>query len=300
MDDLKWFAGLLIVMGVLWLGTRSKGVETPVENGGLIQNGETSNPSGDGFQGSVQTAPTGAVGGNTAPQKPVDPKVSLLQGKLFINSVQPAVVENEYMVIRASNENARNITITGLTVRSAVGLSGHKIGKGWGLYFPQTSGDGDPIVLPPGGVAVIASGRSPLGSIPQNGGFQINQCSGFFEQGQNFYPSLSLNCPTLKEASFPKPPNTLSDDCIDYLNQINRCVVPTAVPDYLRNDGNCQAFLFNKVSYNQCVADNKDEPGFFTGEWRIYLGRSSKLWRDRHDTVELVDTEGKVIDTYSY
>ncbi|KKW11401.1 MAG: hypothetical protein UY50_C0014G0020, partial [Parcubacteria group bacterium GW2011_GWA2_49_9] len=80
-----------------------------------------------------------------------------------------------------------------------------------------------------------------------------------------------------------------------------RCTAPSPkVPTNLVSDGNCQAHLFNRINYNQCVTDNKDRAGFFRNEWRIYLGRSSKLWRDKTELVELVDDAGRLIDSRRY
>jgi hypothetical protein len=48
------------------------------------------------------------------------------------------------------------------------------------------------------------------------------------------------------------------------------------------------------------VAYHKDEPGFYRGEWRLYLGRDTELWRDTKEMVELRDKEGRLIDTRAY
>lgn len=43
-----------------------------------------------------------------------------------------------------------------------------------------------------------------------------------------------------------------------------------------------------------------DAAGRVNGTWRIYLGRDDDLWRNRSDTIELIDASGRVVDTYSY
>jgi len=311
MDDVKWFVGLLLIFGIMWIGGRTKSKERPPETATSTAKTQVSAPASQNEQkgSSAQTAnqntfrnpPIGTVISESTIPRERDLNISPLQGALSIVSVVHGnSAEKEYVTIQASSRNKNDINITGLTIRSAVSLNGHKIGNGLALYFPQTSGDGDPIMLRPGGRALILSGRSQLGAIPKSGGFQLNLCTGFFEQGLNFYPSLPLECPSPKDEPLPIAPNTLSETCYDYLAKIKRCTVPSSVPATLSTDGNCQAHIFNRINYNQCVVDNKDSPGFFRGEWRVYFGRSSKLWRDRHDIVELVDQERRIIDTRGY
>jgi hypothetical protein len=68
----------------------------------------------------------------------------------------------------------------------------------------------------------------------------------------------------------------------------------------LSGDGNCQAHVFKNISYSKCVEYHKNEPDFFKGEWHMYFGRSSKLWRDRNEVVSLYDAQGRLIDQKSY
>ena len=176
------------------------------------------------------------------------------------------------------------------------------LGRGWTLYFPGTAGGTEVISLRPGGRAYLLSGRSPLGAMPfpNQGSFQLNRCTGYFEQGLDFYPRLPLACPQAADDPLPLPPNELSDDCYDYLRTLKRCVVPSFIPEKLRTDGSCQAHVFSKINYNQCITYYKDGPSFYSGEWRVYLGRTTKLWRDRREIVELLDSDGKLIDSQDY
>lgn len=316
MDDLKWVLGFLAVAGILWLGSRvNKGDELSRAPGGSATTTEALLPSqlrpavgksaADAKRQSVYP-PAGTV----ISKESVAPQPSFvfspLRGKLFISTVQRgSEVDREYVLIQAASNNAEAISITGLTLRGKVSRTEGVIGRGWTLFIPGNTGEGDAAFLKPGARAYILSARAPIGvtteSPPGRGGFQLNTCTGYFAQGRTVYPGLPIACPHPAQEPLPLPPNALSRTCYDYLKTLRRCAMPPAtVPTNLVADGSCQAHLFNKISYNQCVAYHKDEPNFYRGEWRLYLGRDTKLWRDSKETVELLDAEGRLIDSRTY
>ena len=61
----------------------------------------------------------------------------------------------------------------------------------------------------------------------------------------------------------------------------------------------CTNFLANQPHYAQCFADHSTEPGFFSGNWQIYLNKGERLWKNNSDTIELLDGNGKVVDSFS-
>ncbi len=307
MDDTKWFIGFLLIFGIIWISGKFKNVEPPPESGaGTPQTQTTPSPA--------QSAgtPTGATGGASTPAPtpgtvpaPLVPggapaTMSPLQGRVTIGSLSRDAVEREYVLIQASSQNVGDTDITGLTIRSGVSLSAYTIGRGWSMFFPSNAGDGDPILLRPGASAYVFSGRSPIGAVPTKGGFQLNLCSGFLQQGNTASLGLPMECPSPTDYPLPQPPNELSDACYNYLASVGRCAVPTNIPPNLVNDGGCQAFALTHINYSQCVANFKNAPGFFRGQWRIYLGRDTRLWRDKREIVELLDKEGRIIDSRSY
>ena len=309
MDDIKWFLGILVAIGILWIGGHNKTLRSPSLIATSTPKTQTtvSNKRPNAVSKPTEKTPASSTAGKIIPNTgiPASSKqdMSLLHGKLSIASVSRGTVDKEYVLIQASSRNTESITITGLTIGSGVSLNKQSIGRGWPLYFRSTTEGAEEMRLRPGGRAYLVSGRSPLGSgaYPNQGSFQLNRCTGYFEQGLNFSPSLPLNCPQAAEEPLPPPPNALSEDCYDYLKTLRRCVVPSSVPDRFKTDGSCQAQVFNKLNYNQCVAYHKDETNFFTGEWRVYLGRTSDLWTDsRREIVELRDEDGKLIDARSF
>lgn len=298
MDDIKWFAGFLLIIGIIWLSGKAAAPSQPGKSATTTPKTQVMKKKVRAPQAPAVVAPVSGRTTEPQVQQMLPPHISPLRGKLSIGAVRRGSVDQEYVIIQASKRNTSDIDITGLTIRSAIGLIGHTIGNGWLVYFPNTLGDGEPILLRPGARAYLISGRPPNGvALPKFGGFQLNLCTGFLEQNLNFYPSLPLQCPNPKDGPLPAD---ISDDCYDYLARLRRCTVPKSVPTYLESDGSCRAYAFNKINYGQCVADYRNHPNFFRGEWRIYFRRTSKLWRDRKEVVELLDREGKLIDARSY
>ncbi|MBA3789179.1 lamin tail domain-containing protein [Patescibacteria group bacterium] len=63
----------------------------------------------------------------------------------------------------------------------------------------------------------------------------------------------------------------------------------------------CTGYLTSQQSlYNACVNAHVNDPGFLIGTWYVYLNKSGALWKSSGDTIELLDTSGKVVDSYSY
>ena len=296
----------LVIMGAMWLISVSKIPGRPTQTATSTPQTRALSPAAPQKSATKQPA-TGSrnVGGGTSglPQgyvisettlpAPLDPSVSYLRGKLFITSVRRGDrASQEYVVVQASSKNTYDIPITGLKLKSKVTTLEGEIPKGWALPFPTSQGEGDVVKLRPGARAYIISGRSPNGQ-----SFQQNTCTGYFERGMNFTPALPLQCPRPIDEPRPPAPNTLSDTCLDYLKKLPRCQVPpSTVPTKLRADGNCQAFLFNKINYNQCVTNHRNERVFFRGEWHLYLDRNTRLWKNKHEVIELLDENGRVID----
>lgn len=226
-------------------------------------------------------------------------RFSPLRNQLTISGVSrgsgDGAADREYLSIRATSGNTGPVLITGLMLRSAVtGLSA-TIPKAWTLPFPGAGGDGDAVWLRPGSVVFVVSGKSPSGF-----SFQANRCTGYLSRRVTFTPSLPIECPSPLREPLPPPPNHLSDACLDYLATIPSCTVPGAIPENLRNDGSCQVHVLNKINYNTCVALHKDEPGFYRSDWRLFLNRTTPIWKDRREIIELLDQNGKLISSYSY
>jgi hypothetical protein len=62
----------------------------------------------------------------------------------------------------------------------------------------------------------------------------------------------------------------------------------------------CENYLRTKVSYDGCVAMHQYDDDFYEDEWRVFLGSRASLWGDNHDTIRLLDRQGRTIDVFTY
>lgn len=152
------------------------------------------------------------------------------------------------------------------------------------------------IAADPGTKLYVASGRSPIGS-----SFRVNTCTGYFEQFQDFEPSLPQTCPAPEDELADRVSSGFvpNDTCIDFVEDIDRCTLTlTEIPPGV--GGQCQSFILETLSYSGCIAAHKDTPGFYKDEWRLFLNRDQELWRNSRERIRLLDENDKVIDAVSF
>lgn len=319
MGDIKWFLGLMGLFALLWVA--SGGVNGPntkrpfvrpiIEGGGTY--GE------DFFPGTSENVKSNE---ETLSKPKPEPQIisdeldrakkdaeaiqqeledlkrySVLHGKITLSRGSTAYENDpnsEQLIIYSNHESA--VKLTGLVIKST--MTGRKvtIGTGDKLAIPGSSTGKETIYLPPNATAHISTGRSPIGT-----SFQLNTCTGYFEQNNDFSPNLSSDCPRLIDEPLPEAPNRLSDACLDYIETIYSCTIPELTPDdpaYF--DRTCQSWIATEATYNQCVTRHKKDTDFYKNEWRIYLGQDRPLWKTSREHIELLDAEGKVVDEISY
>ena len=297
-DDIKWFIGFLLVVGLIWFGggglhrfTTEKPFIKPFSTGGTGQTYGNGNTQAQKIQNEIKTV--GASG-----------SVSSLKGTVTIGSVRtvsPSGIgtnftnnaDQEYVQIRATSDNSAPILLSGMTLKSQVSGQTAVIGNGAYLIFPGTVNSEEQIYLKPGETAYITTGRSPVGY-----SFRLNKCSGYLAQSQQYTPYISAECPYAKNEPLPPPPNGINDQCLDYLDSIPQCTITPNPPNSLSHE--CQVFITTKINYPQCIAGHKNDADFYRGEWRVFLGRSDPIWKTRREIVDLLDRSGKVVDSYTY
>lgn len=213
---------------------------------------------------------------------------------LSMSSAGSAKPENEYVTIEASPQLKTRINITGWTLISEKSGARSSIGQGTGLpYLNQGYGKED-IYLVAGDRAYIITGRSPI-----NMSFRPNSCTGYFQQFRVFNPYLPSSCPLIKDAPFPPAPNNFNDACEDFINGYPSCTeVTKPLPSFLTHE--CQVFITEEARYDKCVDRNKNTPDFYKKEWRVYLSRDASLWKNRRETIKLLDQNQKVVDVITY
>jgi hypothetical protein len=201
----------------------------------------------------------------------------------------------EYLIVRTNTSGVNEpINITGWRIASLITGRSAQIGRAADKPYLGRVNQLDDIVLSAGSRVYINTGHSPTGI-----SMRLNRCTGYFEQFQNWTPGLPRECPAAKTPGyFPYPPNALSDECLDYIERIPRCTMPTSVPLFLENA--CGEWIQEHFNYSACVDEHSSDQGFYKNEWRLYLERDEELWKAKREVIELRDHEGKLVGSVSY
>src|SRR3989344_1547313 len=222
---------------------------------------------------------------------------SSLKGIALIDTATAARSDpnEEYVRIRISSSAKNRVMVSGWELYSPMTGKSRTIG-----YVATKPKIGEPdIMVPiyayPGDTIIVSTGRSPIGI-----SFRTNICSGYLSQFQTFTPRLPGNCPLPRdEASFLQTNFALSENCLNFLRSVGRCQTYTkSFPSDVEN--NCQIFVQSNLNYNACVDNHIGDPSFPGKEWRVYIGETSELWRNKNEVIKLLDIESKTIDVDSY
>lgn len=133
--------------------------------------------------------------------------------------------------------------------------------------------------------------------------FRENKCIGYLTENHSFTPRMHTSmCPSPRDefnTSYNGGGEGSYDICQNYLYTLSSCVVPqaTAPKD---TPASCVTFAKSKLSYAGCVGGHYGDADFAGRVWRLYLGKSTLLWKIPNDTITLVDAAGKTVDVYSY
>lgn len=218
-------------------------------------------------------------------------------GKIEIVSQQNGPLSSpgdEYVTIKAKQSNTERITISDWSLMSAVNKRTAYIKQGAEVYEPSGSSQQGPISLSPGDEAVIATKRSPIGI-----SFRLNACTGYLDQFQDYVPQLPHNCTYPDTEARTAASSVMNDNaCISFLESMNLCRMETAPPPNLSEQ--CRSFINSRLTYQGCVAAHRNDASFKERSWRVYLGYTEELWRDKREVLVLLDSSGKVVDSFSY
>ncbi|MBI2618277.1 hypothetical protein HYW58_02385 [Candidatus Kaiserbacteria bacterium] len=308
-NDLILVAGIVLMLGVLWVlsGGPSQGTEEGVLGFQNISRGEGVISSIDSFFTPIQRG----EGANTDIDREYERireefgdardfgEPSPYQGLIAIEKSEgPLEItdpKEEYIALETSQTLKKPISITGWSLQSMITKKVVTIPEATKV---STSGDVNieqAIVLSPRDKVYLLTGHSPIGT-----SFQINKCSGYFEQFQDFTPPITKQCPLAEdELRFANDDAALfGGQCLSFIENISRCTMPLdALPDAFPDS--CHLFITEKINYNTCVKNHRTDADFFTPEWRVYLKYDTELWGQR-DIIRLLDENGKTVDVFSY
>jgi hypothetical protein len=216
-----------------------------------------------------------------------------------ISGLQGSDPNREYISMSTSLSGTETVRITGWYLKSEITGYYAVIGKAALLPFSFTKTESD-VILQKGDKVYLTKGFSPIGI-----SFRTNKCTGFFEENRTFIPSLSLRCPFPKDEKLPKFSDVYdrNDECVALIERIPRC--RTRDSEFIRDlpdtvSDSCKTYITTQINYNFCVARHFSDIDFPGNEYRLYLNKFGPLWRTKHDTINLHDENGLVVDTIKY
>lgn len=310
-QDLIFFILFLIVLGIVWTATGGP-------NRSISHSGPFLSPSftfGTGGPGSIPkvSIPKYSTGSSTTSRNSsIDDIVQGIQsgfgsitetaspyaGKVTLSAGQAKNTNptSEYVTLKTSKSLAGTLTVTGWRIESTATRLGSTIGGAAYLPISGVVNGDSPVALSANNTLYIVTGRPPTGF-----SFRGNECSGYFEQFQDFSPKIPLACPTpMNELKREAQRGFIPDDgCIDYVEKIRTCQLIISGAPASVNSG-CQHFIYDTLTYNGCVNAHKTDADFYTGTWYVYLGRTQELWKSAHERIRLLDENGKVVASVSY
>lgn len=203
-------------------------------------------------------------------------------------------INSEYVTLRVNGAKTP-INITGWTLKSRSSGASITIPQASKLFFANSKNSEEDVYVNSGDTIYINTGFSPNGA-----SFKINKCSGYLSQFQTFNPYIYTNCPMPKDEVKSSIPKTVNNDaCLDYIDYFPTCRIQTeSLPANWSYE--CTNFIYSKINYPSCVDTHKNDKDFYLNEWRIYLKRSEKIWKDRREDVVLLDSKGLIVDTLQY
>lgn len=318
MHDAWFFVGVFVFIFLIWIATggptnplsfSGPRLSPPQELGGgtYLQLPRASLGTGDSNVYLKGSSGGGGVYGsswNSNEQLPIliggtfgtpSPYRGIVRMSRFVSGSGVADPKNEYVEISASQNAGVPVDISGWRILSDASGNVATIPEGTEVPISGTINASEKIVLAPGMRAIIVSGQSPIGA-----SFRENVCIGYFSSFQKFSPSLPQNCPdpsnelsTYYGAGYIRDPA-----CIDATDKISRCQVTLSPPQNM--SGACQSFMVKYLNYNGCVEAHRSDANFAGDTWRIFLGRTTSMWRANHEIVKLLDASGKTVDAFSY
>ena len=211
--DFGWLALFLIALGVIWFaqGGPSKltSMTSPFLQSPEINPSPSSSQKGYGFWDN----PSKTISKTSETDSRYKGKVSL-SASWATRETDP---RKEYIEISASYSNKEPVSITGWTLKGRQGF-GAAIGKGAYLVYSAQLNAQDAIFLGPNDRAIIVTGHSPIGT-----SFRLNLCTGYFNQFQDFTPTLPQECPRISEKEIPV---NYPDACFDFVKSLSACSMP--------------------------------------------------------------------------
>lgn len=202
--------------------------------------------------------------------------------------------ELEYFTLLASDSLEIPINITGWKVFDRNKRRSYPIPQGIRTFGDDATNISKNIRLDAGNIAIINTGRSPVSS-----SFRVNKCSGYRSQFKKFTPSVKTKCPKAIDELISNGSVSYSDNiCYEIVEKVRLCNAVTSIPTGISES--CVDFLENRLNEDGCVEAHRNDPDFFTNEWRIFLGINEEIWANKSNVLYLIDDKNKLVATLVY
>jgi hypothetical protein len=124
---------------------------------------------------------------------------------------------------------------------------------------------------------------------------RLNECIGYAAHVANFVPALPLTCPYVSQSQV----SNLSDACQNFILSIPSCQQPDlSSPQAPAQDYSCINYLENNFTYRSCFNAHSADANFLSNQIWVWMG--SSIVDPEHDSVELLDKNGLLVNLYTY
>lgn len=253
-------------------------------------------------QTSTSTNTNSQIANGNEQQSSADKNLSPYHDKIRMSGISGLHQDDpnqEYITFFTNLKKDEEVNITGWFLKSEVTGYTLAVGKAALLPIPFNKTESD-VILKQGDIAYLTKGFSPVGI-----SFKTNECTGYFQEDRQFYPSLPTDCPAPRDEKLPNFSNDLdsNDECISLIETISRCTTKNSrfirdLPDTITNS--CKTYITTQINYNACVTKHLNDEKFAGSEYRLFFNRFGPLWRKTHDKINLYDQNGLLVGGTSY
>lgn len=209
-----------------------------------------------------------------------------------VSTVQETDPDREYFVLLVSNVAPTPFTISGWKVLDRQSGDLYILPRGVKVFG---SGDASsPISVGSGDRVFISSGNSP-----SHTSFQVNKCSGYRSDSDDFAPTIKTSCPDPVQ-EFADYGNVPFSDaaCYSTVSSLAPCATVHTAPSGVT--AQCRSFLRDVLTEKGCVSRHRNDSDFFTGEWRLFLKSDKEIWKNRDNVLYLLDENDFLVATLVY
>lgn len=247
-------------------------------------------PSGPGEYIFFVRSTIGDVKDQTPASRTFYTSTSAYLGKVSLSNVRTKSPPFS-ITLRTSISSNESIDITGWTIKS--NSERLEIRQGVDKYHPSLHYSLSNITLKRSDKVLIRQGKSLFGN---NVSFRPNICFGYLKPFYNFEISVPSSCPdrpTLGMVGYLRP--TCQEFILDEV-RTSSCTISDMTS--IQGDSECLSFIDNIYNYDACYDLHSKESDFDKKEWHVYIDRSFGNYL--HDTIKLLDEDGRLVDSYIY